>query len=56
MVAMDMITKPSIKRILFSLLHNCTVDNKLKTKILSLGENRDKIHAISDLFTEENMQ
>jgi hypothetical protein len=56
MVAMDMITKPSKRRILFSLLHSCPVDNKLKTEILSLGENRDKICAISYLFTEENMQ
>jgi len=53
MAAMDMITKPSKRRILFSLLHSCTVENKLKTEISSLGENRYKICVISDTFTKE---
>jgi len=53
MAAMHMITKPSKIRILFSLLHSCTVENKLKTEILSLGEKSYKICAISDIFTEE---
>ena len=56
MATMDMIIKPSKRRTLFSLLHSCTVENKLKTEILSLGENRYKICAISDIFTKEYIQ
>lgn len=48
-----MIKRPSKRRILFSPLHSCTVENKLKIEILSLGENRYKICAISDIFTKE---
>jgi hypothetical protein len=50
MAAIDVITKPSKRRTLLNLFQTCTVDNRMKTEILSFGEDRYeyKICAITE--------
>lgn len=54
MTVMDMITKLSKLSMLLSMLHGCTMDNKLKNEIFSSEGNRCKIYAISDTLTDTN--